>query len=226
MRFLRVRTMAKSADEYKEKYRPTDKLDAEVDESLGDLSLESLYGFDKPQQPDPSRTAAKGMRRGKVMSIDAKDDAVFVDFGSKSEGVAKLSDFEEEPKVGQEMEFSVERYDPAEGLLILTKKGAAAQNVTWDNLELGQIVEGTVTGVNKGGLEINIKGMRAFMPSGQVDIYFQPDLNTFLNQKIKAEVTQFDPHARNLIISRRNILEREKEEQKEKLMAELAEGQI
>jgi small subunit ribosomal protein S1 len=64
------------------------------------------------------------------------------------------------------------------------------------------------------------------MPSGQVDIYFQPDLNTFLNQKIKAEVTQFDPHAKNIIVSRRNILEREKEEMKAKLMQELAEGQV
>ncbi len=145
---------------------------------------------------------------------------------AKSQGIAKLSLFEKEPKVGDEMEFNVERYDASEGLLILGQKGAANQNVTWENVEVGQIVEGMVTGVNKGGLEVAIKGMRAFMPSGQVDIYFQPDLNTFLNQKVKAEVTQFDPHAKNLIISRRNILEREKEEQKSQLMAELAEGQI
>src|SRR3954454_14743457 len=213
-------------NEYKQKYRPTDKLDEEVENSLGDVSLDKLYGFDKPQEPKPSREQPKGPKRGKIISVDAKKDEVFVDFGGKSQGVAAFSQFETEPKVGDEMEFHVERYDPAEGLLILNKKGAAQQNVTWENLEVGQIVEGMVTGVNKGGLEVQIKGMRAFMPSGQVDIYFQPDLNSFLNQKVKAEVTQFDPHAKNIIISRRNILEREKEEQKAKLMEEIAEGQV
>jgi small subunit ribosomal protein S1 len=68
--------------------------------------------------------------------------------------------------------------------------------------------------------------MRAFMPAGQVDMYFNPDLSVFVGQKLKAEVTQSDARSKNLILSRRNILEREKEEQKEKLMAELAEGQI
>ncbi|HEX3357216.1 MAG TPA: S1 RNA-binding domain-containing protein, partial [Tepidisphaeraceae bacterium] len=216
--------MASRNDDLKQKYRPTDKLDDQIDQELGDVSLDSLYGFDKPKEPGHEHV--KGMRHGKVISIDAKNDEVFVDFGGKSQGIAVLSEFEAEPKVGDELEFSVERYDPAEGLLILTKKGAAAHNVTWENLEVGQIVEGIVTNVNKGGLEVTIKGMRAFMPSGQVDIFFQPDLTTLLNQKIKAEVTQFDPHAKNLIISRRNILEREKEEQKGKLMAEIAEGQV
>src|SRR5436305_3395124 len=217
-----------SDNEYKEKYRPTDQLDAEVENALGDLSLDSLYGFDKPQQqhaPAP-KDQPKGPKRGKIISVDAKKDEVFVDFGGKSQGVAAYSQFESEPKVGDEMEFHVERYDPAEGLLILNKKGAAQQNVTWESLEIGQIVEGVVTAVNKGGLELNIKGMRAFMPSGQVDIYFQPDLNTFLNQKIKAEVTQFDPRAKNLIVSRRNILEREQEEKKAQLLTELSEGQV
>ena len=52
------------------------------------------------------------------------------------------------------------------------------------------------------------------MPAGQVDLYFKTDLSAFLNQKLQAEVTQFDAHAKNLIVSRRNVLEREKEEAK------------
>ena len=110
-------------------------------------------------------------------------------------------------------------------MLILNRKGATATNVSWDNLELGQIVEGSVTGMNKGGLELEIKSMRAFMPAGQVDLYFQKDISTFIGQRLKVEVTQFDRQAHNLIVSRRNILEREKEEARQKLMAELEEGQ-
>jgi small subunit ribosomal protein S1 len=127
--------------------------------------------------------------------------------------------------VGDEFEFVVDRYDPREGLLILNRKGVVSGSVSWENMEIGQIVEGTVSGMNKGGLEVDVKGMRAFMPSGQVDLYFQKDISTFIGQRVTAEVMQFDRGAKNLIISRRNVLEREKEDAKQKLMLELAEGQ-
>ena len=123
---------------------------------------------------------------------------MFVDFGGKSQGIASLVQFEVPPTVGEEMDFHVERYDEREGVLILNRKGATATNVTWDNLEIGQIVEGNVTGMNKGGLELEIKSMRAFMPAGQVDLYFQKDISTFIGQRLKVEVTQFDqPGARS-----------------------------
>ncbi len=209
-------------DQYKEKFRPdADKeLDAQMDAALSGLPMDELYEMDQPQ----AAPVAKGLRRGRIISID-KDQA-FVDLGGKSQGVAPLEQFEEEPKVGQEMEFNVERYDAREGLLILSLKGAAATNVTWETLEIGQIVEGTVSGVNKGGLEVSVKGMRAFMPAGQVDIFHVPDLSQFLNQKITAEVTDVQREGRNIVLSRRNVLERQREEQKKKLMEELAEGQI
>src|SRR5207253_2105005 len=118
------------------------------------ISLDELYA--KPQAATTAATEA-GARHGKIISIDPKKDEVFVDFGGKSQGMAAFSQFEKEPKVGDEMDFHVERYDPAEGLLILTRKGAASTNVSWETLEVGQIVEGVVTGVNKGGLELSVK---------------------------------------------------------------------
>jgi small subunit ribosomal protein S1 len=215
-----------SRDEYKQKFRPDDaKIDSEVDAALSELSMDALYGFDKPQSQS-RESAGKGPRKGRVISVDQAKDEVFVDFGGKSQGVAAFSQFENEPKVGDEIEFNVERYDPHEGLLILSKKGAASSNVSWENLEVGQIVEGMVTGMNKGGLELQVKNMRAFMPAGQVDLYFNKDLSVFIGQKFMAEVTQFDAAAKNLIVSRRNILEREKEEAKQKMLAEIAEGQV
>jgi small subunit ribosomal protein S1 len=216
--------MSKKSDETpKEKFRPdTSSLDREVEAALGGMSLDDLYGASAP--PEQGDSHAKGARRGRIISVD-KDD-VMVDFGGKSQGIAPMEQFETEPKVGEEMEFNVERYDASEGLLILGRKGAASTNVTWDSLEVGQIVEGTVTGVNKGGLEVDVKGMRAFMPAGQVDLYFNPDLSVYVNQRVKAEVTKFDARGKNMIISRRNILEQEKAEAKTKLMEELVEGQI
>jgi small subunit ribosomal protein S1 len=218
--------MAKQDDLYKQKFRPDADaaLDRQIDDALGGLSMDDLYNQSAPAPRASEPLAAKGMRIGRVIRVD--QDNVFVDFGGKSQGIASILQFDEIPTVGQEMEFHVDRFDPREGLLVLTRKGAVATNVTWENLEIGQVVEGTVTGMNKGGLELEIKSMRAFMPAGQVDIYFQKDISTLIGQRMTVEVTQFDRAAKNLIVSRRNVLEREREQQKQKLMEELAEGQI
>jgi small subunit ribosomal protein S1 len=209
------------AEDYKSKFRPEakDSLDAQLDAALSGLSDDELYGSDAPQAPAP-----KGSRRGKIVSIGKED--VFVDLGGKSQGIAAILQFDELPKVGDEMEFDIERYDAREGLLILNRKGATSTNVTWETLEVGQIVEATVTGVNKGGLELTVKNMRAFMPAGQVDVFHVPDLSQFVNQRMTAEVTQMEREGRNIVLSRRNILEREREEQKKKLLEELAPEQI
>jgi small subunit ribosomal protein S1 len=224
-------------EKLKEKFRPDDSaLDREIEAALEGVSIDALYGEPTGASPSAAPTPAparseggrgsKGPRRGKIISIDSKNDEVFVDFGGKSQGVAKFSQFDKEPKVGDELDFFVEKYDAREGLLILSKEGAAQSSVSWETLQVGQIVEGIVTGVNKGGLELNIKNMRAFMPSGQIDLYFQPDTSVYLNQKLQAEVMQFDAHAKNLVVSRRNILERQKEAAKAKMMEELEVGQV
>lgn len=216
-------------DETREKYRPA--IDAnlanEIDAALDGVTLDDLYSEARSAKPaSPTPAGGKGLRKGRVIAVDEKREEVIVDFGGKTQGICSTLQFEQVPKVGEEMEFNVDRYDVAEGLLILSKKGSVAQNVSWENIEPGTIVEGMVTGMNKGGLEVQVKNMRAFMPAGQVDLYFNKDLSVFLNQKIVAEVTQCDPERKNLIISRRNVLEREKEAQKQQLMTEIAEGQI
>ena len=219
-------------DQYREKFRPDadPNLDRELEAALSGVSVDSLLESDAARAAAPGAEAGaaggKGPRRGRIVSID-KDQA-FVDLGGKSQGIVSLMQFadDEPPVVGQEMEFFVDRYDPREGLLVLTRKGAVAENVSWENLEVGQIVEGEVTGMNKGGLELKVKSMRAFMPSGQVDLYFQKDISTFIGQRLKAEVTQFDREKKNLVVSRRNILEREKEEARQKLLEQLAVGQM
>ena len=164
-----------------------------------------LYGFDKLADT----AAAKGPKKGRILSIGKEE--VFVDFGGKSQGVVPILQFEELPKIGEEMEFHIERYDAREGILLLSRKGVVTSDVNWDHLEVGQVLEATVTGVNKGGLELEVKSLRAFMPSGQVDIYHVPDLNQFIGQKITGEIIEVQRESKNLLLSRRNILERERQ---------------
>ena len=217
-----------AGNEYKEKFRPEADaaLEKEVEAALADVAIEQLYAFDKPRPAAPAEQQAgpdaDGTRRGRVVSI-GRDD-VFIDLGGKSQGICSLLQFQE-VKIGEEFDFIVDRYDEREGLLVLNRKGVVSTNVSWENMEVGQIVEGTVTGMNKGGLEVDVKGMRAFMPAGQVDIYFQKDISTLIGQRMTVEVAQFDRAGKNLIVSRRAVLEREKEAARQKLMNELAEGQ-
>lgn len=218
-----------SEDQLKEKFRPDQDaaLEAQVNAAMEGISLDQLYAQADAGAPaqSPDQQASR-TRTGRIVSVDQAKGEVFVDFGGKSQGIAQVAQFEELPAVGQELEFTVERFDQSEGLLIVTRKGAVASNVTWENLEVGQVVEGLVTAMNKGGLELSIKNMRAFMPAGQVNLYFEKDISVYLGQKMTVEVIQFDRESRKLVVSRKTILEREREAAREKAMQELVPGAV
>ena len=155
------------------------------------------------------------------------DDDVFVEFGPKQQGVVPRLQFgKKEPiEVGRRVDVVVDRFDESTGLLILSRKGAI-QRATWTNLAVGHLVEGRVTGVIKGGLELDLKGIRAFMPGSQVDVNPMKDVSILLNQVIRCEVVELDRRNKNVIVSRRRALEKEYAEQRDKLRAELANGQV
>jgi small subunit ribosomal protein S1 len=110
-------------------------------------------------------------------------------------------------------------------LLILSRQ-AAADKLLRHNLKVGALVEATVTGSNKGGLEMKIKGsLKAFMPASQIDVVRIEDLDSLTGQKYICEVTEVERGDKNIVLSHRNVVERQQAEQGEKLWAELAEGQ-
>src|SRR5581483_5282675 len=105
------------------------------------------------------------------------------------------------------------------------RRGAAV-DVDWSSVEQGMIVEARVTGTNKGGLAVDVSGIRGFMPVSQIDLYRVEYPEQFINQRLRCLVTEVNPEERNLVVSRRALLEKEREENREKLWAELAEGQV
>src|SRR5207237_10759356 len=105
--------------------------------------------------------APPGPRKGKVISIRGKD--VFVDVGGRTQGVLPALQFEEgPPHIGDEVEVTIEGYDP-DGFLLLTRKGAVMV-ADWDSVTVGMVVEARVTATNKGGLQVEVNGIRGFMP--------------------------------------------------------------
>jgi small subunit ribosomal protein S1 len=201
------------------------QIERELQEAMGGLSDKDLYG--EPAQPQRQAPAApdQGRKKARVHSIHGAD--VFLDVpGGRTQGVLPVIQFPEgAPPIGAEVEVSIEGYDPANGLLLLSRKGAA-QHVDWSSVAVGMIVEARVTGVNKGGLSVEVNGIRGFMPISQIDLYRVENAEQFVNQRLRALVTDVSPEERNLVVSRRALLEKEREENREKLWQELAEGQI
>jgi small subunit ribosomal protein S1 len=96
----------------------------------------------------------------------------------------------------------------------------------WDEVSEGQIIEVNVTGANKGGLECQVAGIRGFIPMGQVSIYRVENPEELVGQRLACVVTEANRDRRNLVLSHRAVMERERNELRDKMLAELAPGQI
>jgi small subunit ribosomal protein S1 len=184
--------------------------------------------MDAPQQRPTAPTVPGQRKKGTVISIHGKD--VFVDVpGGRSQGVLPMQQFEgQTPKIGDVVEFDIEGYDPANGLLKLTREGAAQVVTDWSSVAYGMIVEARVTELNKNktGLMIEVNGIRGFLPASQLDLYRVENLDQFVNQRLKVMVSEVNPEERNLIVSRRALLERERQQKAEQFWATLEEGKV
>ncbi len=198
-------------------------LKRELAEQVGDLSPDDLerLAAAEPAAPAPDE---RGRIAGRIVSI--KDADVFVDIGSKSEGVVPLDDFEpdEPPEVGQVLHLVPHGFDQESGLMRLSVSEARTQ-ASLESLRIGDIVKGRVTGSNIGGLELRVHGLRGFMPMSQIDLYRQDDVAQFIGHWLECEVTEVDRRGKNLVLSRRKLLERQREEERQQLRFQLQEGQ-
>lgn len=211
------------------------ELDAELEAAMSGFDADDLYPGNKgPRTRAADRAnvpkggvgqeSRNGPQMGKVIAIRGK--SVFVDLGAKSEGVVPVDQFGENlPAPGSMIEVRVDHFDTSEGLLILSLKGAAVE-ANWENLKKGLIVEARVTKVNKGGLDVEVDGIRGFLPIGQIDINRVEDASIYVTHKFRVIVTEANAREKNLVVSRRDLLEQERAEAREKTWKELEEGQV
>jgi small subunit ribosomal protein S1 len=210
-----------------------DELEAEMEAALAGFDPNTFEvvrerpkstGLAQADQKDRDRATRKGTTIGRVIGVRGR--SLFVDLGGKSEGVIPLVQFESElPAPGTRIEVIVDHFDTSEGIQHLRLKGAAIE-ASWENLRRGVIVEARGTKVVKGGLEVNIDGIRGFLPISQIDLSHVEDAAAYVNQKFKAIVTEAREREKNLVISRRELLEQERAELREKTWAELEIGQV
>jgi small subunit ribosomal protein S1 len=162
--------------------------------------------------------------------IEVRNKEVLVDIGYKSEGVIPLNEFLEPAAVavGQEIDVLVEKLENKEGTVVLSHQKAEFKK-NWDNIlaicnEGGRIV-GKVTAVVKGGLIVNV-GVEAFLPSSQLDVVTPKNLQTFVGNSYEFKVVKINQERQNIVLSRRELIEAERNEKRGKLLADMTPGDI
>jgi small subunit ribosomal protein S1 len=200
-----------------------DELKLELDRELGELSPEDLSLMDTttPGEPQPDD---KGRIPGRIIDIRGSD--VFVDIGGKSEAFLKIDEFAEDqpPQPGDRHTFIVQGLDRESGLTRLSLREARLE-ADFETLQVGDVIEARVTGINLGGLELLANNARAFMPKSHVALERIEDFAPFIGRKVECQITEVDRKGRTLVVSRRRILERQRDELRQELKYSLAEGQ-
>lgn len=162
---------------------------------------------------------------GKVVAI--REDVVAVDYGGKTEGVIPLGEFpaDQAPRVGEEFAFIPQGFDRDSGQMRLALRASGEADVTLE-LKVGDVIEAKVTGMNTGGLEFSVGGLRGFMPKSQVDLQRHDDFRPFLNRRIECVVTEIDRKGKSVLLSRRKILEKRQDEERARIKQTLEVGQV
>ena len=167
--------------------------------------------------------------KGTVLAID--EDNVVIDIGFKSEGVVPVAEFGDasEIEVGQEVEVYLENVEDQEGQIVLSKTKADFMRV-WDRIKLAhdndQIVEGRLVRRIKGGIVVDLFGVDAFLPGSQIDIKQVKNFDQFIGEVFPFRIIKLNKNRRNIVVSRRVVLEEERERLRKQILETLEVGQV
>jgi small subunit ribosomal protein S1 len=157
------------------------------------------------------------------------DAAVILEFGFKSEGSVALDEFKDAPTVGEEIEVLLESLEDDDGVVVLSKKKADFLRV-WEKIreahEADRPVKGTLVRKIKGGVTVDIMGVDAFLPGSQIALRRVPNIEDLIGEVYKFKIIKLNKRRRNIVVSRRVILEAERETKRETLVKELLVGQV
>ncbi len=202
---------------------------AAKDMGVAELEEGETWDFD-----DLIVDSAKEFDAGKILAghvIRVEGDDVLVDVGYKSEGVVPLSDWEDgepPPEPGQSIEVLLEEVEDSSGLVLLSKKKASrirSWEVVISKYKEGDVVSGAVVRKIKGGLLVDI-GVNVFLPASQVDIRRPADIGDYIGRTIECVILKIDEARRNIVVSRRKLIEDNREKMKRDLLSKITIGEI
>src|SRR5499426_3099670 len=205
---------------------PLVPLNYDEEEDLTPEQRQAMFGA----YEESKRSIGEGeIVRGTVLSIDDKD--VLVDVGFKSEGIISLSEFSDPSsiKVGDVLEVFLEKMENQDGLVVLSKQRADFVRV-WDRVkeahDSGQVVEGRLIRKIKGGVVVDLYGVEAFLPGSQIALRQVQNVDAMLGQNVSVKIIKLNKRRRNIVVSRRAVLEDERNRMKSTILKDLAKDQI
>ena len=173
--------------------------------------------------------AAGQIVKGTIIEIRSKE--IMVDIGYKSEGSVPTNEFEdleEELKIGDQVDVLIIQLEDRDGMVVLSHEQAIFKQ-NWDNIkaicEEGGRIKGRIKAAVKGGLIVNI-GVEAFLPSSQIDVNTPSDFDALVGQAFEFKVVKLNLERQNIVLSRRELLEEERSEQRAELLGEMVPGDV
>ncbi|MCH8150094.1 MAG: S1 RNA-binding domain-containing protein, partial [Planctomycetes bacterium] len=198
-------------------------INKKVEEALGGMSIDQLV---EQHEPEKSAEVLEENSRHKATVIKIHRDDVFFTLRGRYQGVASAKQFKKPPKIGSQMDVVITSFNGEDGLYELHIPGASISVADWGDLQTGGVVVVRITGANTGGLECLVNNIRGFIPASQIALYHVDNLSEFINQKMECVVTEANHRRRNLVLSRRAVLERDQEENRRKFLEQLEVGEV
>src|SRR5208282_5422593 len=187
-----------------------------------------MLTMEEAMKQSATRFAAGEIVKGTVIEVRPKE--VLVDIGYKSEGVIPANEFEDikSVKIGDEVDVLIEKLEDKEGMVILSKEKAEFKK-NWDKIlticDEGGTIIGKVKAAVKGGLLVNI-GVEAFLPASQIDIIPPKNLAQFIANSYEFKVVKINQERQNIVLSRRELIEQQRNDKRTRLLAEMTPGDI
>ena len=187
-----------------------------------------MFTMEEAMRQSTMRFAAGEIVKGTIIEVRPKE--VLVDIGYKSEGVIPANEFIDikAVKVGDVIDVLIEKLEDREGMVVLSKEKAEFKQ-NWDRIlticNEGGIVNGKVKAMVKGGLIVNI-GVEAFLPASQIDIIPPRNLAQFVGNNYDFKVVKINQERQNIVLSRRELIEQERTERRQRLLTDMTPGDI
>jgi small subunit ribosomal protein S1 len=184
--------------------------------------------MEEAMKQSATRFAQGEIVKGTVIELRPKE--VLVDIGYKSEGIIPLNEFLDAAslKVGDAVDVLIEKLENKEGTVVLSHQKAEFKK-NWDNIlsicNEGGIIKGKVTSIVKGGLVVNV-GVEAFLPASQIDVTTPKNLTGFVGNTYEFKVVKINQERQNIVLSRRELIEAERNEKRGKLLSDMTPGDI
>lgn len=174
------------------------------------------------------------IKEGEIVTgtvIGVTRDDVIVDVGFKSEGIIPMGEFTGDVniKVGDQIDVYLEAVEDQNGQLVLSKQKADFMRV-WDRIrdahDAGELVPGTIKRRIKGGVVVDVMGVDAFLPGSQIALRQVPDFDALIGEEMDVKIIKLNKSRRNIVVSRRVVLEEERERMRSELLDEIQVGQV